>query len=86
MVCGLPASQYVILVSSLGRGKKLAVNMRRRNPADTVSQPFSFIFALLLIVSYCFVRNTSGADECKIKQSGLSAGFVEELRTCYLHS
>lgn len=52
----------------------------------------SFTFTLLLIVSYCLVRNTSGADECEIKQSGLSAGFVEVesepvvLGTCYLHS
>jgi len=51
--------------------------MRHRNTADTVGQPFAFVFSLPLIVSYCFVRNASGADECEIKQSGLSAGFVE---------
>lgn len=53
------------------------VYMTHRNPADAVSHPLLFLFALLLSVSYCFVRNTSGADECEIKQSGRSAGFVQ---------
>lgn len=44
---------------------------RHRNPADIVSQP------LFLIASYYFVRNSTGADECSIKQAGLAAGIAE---------
>lgn len=65
MACGLPSRQYVILVSRLGK------KTRHRNPADIVSQP------LLLIASYYFVRNSTGADECSIKQAGLAAGIAE---------